>query len=118
MIHAIVCALILIGVFKFVDRNRVPGEFDPVLDWWMALVLVIAPSILIGFSNIGIAAAELPGYLILAFYPLYFLVPFLTLKLALGFTAKRASIYSIWVFVVAILIEFVFYFLIRNFFND
>ena len=105
MIQAAIAGLILLGLYKFIDRNRVPEDFDPEVDWWMALIFVWAPSMIIWLISMGLAIAGLPLYLLLFGYLLYFIIPFLMLKFMLEFKLKRAIIYSCLVPVVAIFIE-------------
>lgn len=114
MIQAAIAGLILLGLYKFIDRNRVPEDFDPKVDWWMAFVFVWAPSILIMFISIGISALSLSLNWVLLGYVLYFLVPFSILKFMLEFKPKRAVLYSIPVPIVATITEVIIVVMLGN----
>lgn len=105
MITAGIAGLILIGVFKFLDRIRQREDFDPQVDWWMAFVFVYVPSLLIFLLRIGLGIAELPQSLALTGYLFYFFVPFVMLKFMLGFESKRAVLFSIFVPIIVLLLE-------------
>jgi len=105
MIQSAIAGLILIGIYKFLDRNRIPEDFDPAVDWWMAFVFVFTPTILIFILAMGLGLAELPPEFVLVGYLFYFLVPFAMLKGMLDFKLKRAILFSIWVPIIAILTD-------------
>ena len=109
MLQAAISALILLGIYKFLDRNRTPEDFDPKVDWWMAFAFIFAPSILLLLLNMLLGILSLNPLLILVGYILYFIVPFAVLKGMLDFQTKRAVMFSIFVPIVAITTEVIYF---------
>jgi hypothetical protein len=107
MIQVAIMALILVGIYKVMDRNK-PESNEPQIDWWMAFAFVLAPGFLIFLITIGILSAELSPTLLLAAYSLYFVVPFFYLKFMLDYTSKQSAKYAVWVPIVAIVVEVLF----------
>jgi uncharacterized membrane-anchored protein len=113
MLQAAIAGLILIGIYKFLDRNRIPEDFDPKVNWWMAGVFVFAPSMLIFLLVIALGIIGLPPEMSLLGYALYFLIPFIMLKHMLDFKVKRALIFSAFVPVIAVSTEVIFFVLLQ-----
>ncbi len=100
MIQAALSALVLLGAFRFLKN-----ETDYEISWWLAFVAVLVPAILLSWGSLGLQAAGLdPGYVLLG-YPLYFLFPFLLLKLGLDFPAVSAAKHAGVVLLVVFLVE-------------
>ena len=104
MIQVAIMALILVGIYKIIDRNK-PESNEPQIDWWMTFAFVLAPAFLIFLITIGILSAELSPSLVLVAYSLYFIVPFIYLKSMLDYTSKQSAKYAVWVPVVAVVVE-------------
>ena len=111
MFAALISTAILIGISKIKDRRKLQKGLDPAIEWWVTLVLVLSPSMLIDFLSEMMGLEELPKFLNFALYPLYFIVPFLTLKFILEFKYKPAFINSVWIVIIAVPVEFVTYFI-------
>ncbi|MCX2833077.1 hypothetical protein [Microbulbifer thermotolerans] len=107
MLQAAIVGLILLGIYKFIDRNRVPEDFDPEVDWWMAFAFAFGPMILIMILSGALAILHLPTEMAIVGYLFYLIVPFCVLKYMLDFKAKRAAIYAVWVPIVAVSLEVV-----------
>ena len=105
MIQSAIAGLILIGIYRFLDRNRTPEDFDPKVDWWMAFVFVMAPSMLIFLLAMGLGVISMPSELALFGYLFYFLIPFGMMKGMLEFQTKRAVVFSLWVPAIAVVTE-------------
>lgn len=107
MLQAAIVGLILLGIYKFIDRNRKPEDFDTRVDWWMAFAFVFGPMVLILILRATLALLQMPGELEIIGYLFYLIIPFVVLKNLLDFTAKRAAIYAVWVPIVEIGMEIV-----------
>ncbi len=104
MLQAAIIALILMGIYKFIDRNK-PETNEPEIDWWVAFAFVFAPVFLIFLISIGVNTAELSPLIILAAYSLYFIIPFFYLKGMLDYPSKKSFKYAVWVPIVVIAVE-------------
>ncbi|MFL0798733.1 MAG: hypothetical protein K6L73_14720 [Cellvibrionaceae bacterium] len=116
-IQALLSGVILIGIYKYIDRNREAEDFDPVVDWKMAALFVFSPTVLIWLANIGIAIAQISWGFILIAYTLYFIIPFAMLKFMLEFKQERAVAYAAWVPVIAISTELLIYLPLQSVLN-
>lgn len=103
MIHAAIGALILLGIYNFMNSK---SEYD--ITWWLAFVFIWLPGLLLFLISIGLNLLNLsPAYTLLG-YPLYFVVPFLILKYGLEFERSPAIKFSVVVPIVAIATEILF----------
>ena len=100
MLQAAIGALVLIGIYKFMNSHS-----DYEVSWVMAFLFILAPGFLIFLCSIVISYFDLNPALVLACYIFYFVVPFAYLKLLLDYQTKPAFKYSIVVPVVAVLTE-------------
>lgn len=97
MFHAALASILLMYVYKFMKTNN---QYE--MDWWMAFIIMSISSLLNGFVSITWLMAELhDGFLVIG-YLIYFLVPFLLLKVGLKFVTKTAFKFAIVVPIVAI----------------
>lgn len=104
MIQGAIGGLILLLIYKFLDKNKA-NELEPKVDWWMALLFIWIPGVLISISFAILALFELPTWPSLFGYLLYFLVPFLMLFRWLDYQLNRAVKYALWVPLIAIITE-------------
>ncbi|WP_445363622.1 hypothetical protein ACJJIQ_02665 [Microbulbifer sp. ANSA003] len=104
MLQAAIIALILIGIYKLIDRNKAQSS-DPDIDWWVAFTFVFVPMILIFIISLVVIGNAFSEIIILSAYSLYFIIPFIYLKKILGYSAKKSLKYSVWVPVTVLAIE-------------
>lgn len=93
----------LIGVLSLVLIYRAlksGSQYE--IDWWMALVFVLVPGMLVALLSGLLWLLEWPSELILVGYSLYFVVPFFILKTGLDFQAKTAAKFAAFVPVVMV----------------
>lgn len=100
MLQAALGALILLGIYKFMNAK---SDYD--VTWWLAFVFILAPGFLIFLLSAGLHLAELPADFALLGYSLYFLIPFLILRYGLEYQPGPALKFSAVVPLVAIATE-------------
>jgi len=100
MIQAAIGALILLGIYKFMNSK---SEYD--ITWWMAFVFIWVPGFLLFLLSIGLNLLNLSPAFSLFGYLFYFAVPFLILKHGLEFDRSPAIKFSAVVPIVAIATE-------------
>lgn len=100
MIQAAIIAVMLLGLFKVIDRNR-----DPKIDEWEAIVIGAAPAMIAWVIALVIGMLGLPEYLNLFGFLAYLVAPYLILTKQFEYPSKRAIFYSAFVPVVAIVSE-------------
>ena len=94
-------------IYRFMKTNN---EYE--IDWWMAFVFVLVPVLLISLLTMGLGILGLNMGFVLVGYLLYFIFPFLFLKLGLDFENGTAFKFAIVVPFVAIAAELPFIFLL------
>ena len=115
MFQAAIAAVLLLGIYKLVARKPTEeGEYYIRVEWWLAFAFVLAPAILIYFISIGLAALQVPPGIIFATYILYFVIPFITLKVMLEFETKEAMKLALFVPIVVIVSEIPFLVLVNT----
>src|SRR5262245_51023049 len=108
MLQAAIAGLILVGVF------RLMSDGSKYMDWSLAAAFVFCPALLIMLISLCLRLLDLPPALVLVAYTLYFIVPFVALKVVAGFTTKSAIKFSLVVPIVVILTEIPFVVLQRS----
>jgi hypothetical protein len=114
VLEAALSGLILLGIYHFLDRKRVPKDYDPQVDWWIAGLFVFAPKMIIWLLAAGLAIFELPTKLVLLGYCLYIVIPFGMLKFMLFFDTQRALKFALFVPVTGLLFEVIFFMLLHD----
>lgn len=109
MIQAALGAFILLGLYKFMNTKS-----DYEIDKMMAFIFILVPCLLIFLLTLGLGYFEISTSYALFGYLLYFIFPFLFLKLGLEFQARPAFNFAIVVPVVAILTEIPFAILLSS----
>ena len=106
MLHAALTGLILLAIFKLLDKRYLKvDKFHAVIDWYMSFAVVMAASVMIAFFNIAVISLELPRELMLISALFYLIIPFAIIKFMLDYKTKKAFSYAIWVPVIAIFVE-------------
>lgn len=114
VLEAALSGLILFGIYHFLDRKRVPKDYDPQVDWWIAGLFVFAPKMIIRLLAAGLAIFELPTKLVLLGYCLYVVIPFGMLRFMLYFDTPRALKFALLVPVVSFSFEVIFFILLHD----
>lgn len=106
MLHAALTGLILLVIFKLLDKRYLKkDQFHAVIDWYMSFAVVMAASVIIALFNIAVISLALPSELTLISALFYLIIPFGIIKLMLGYKTQKALSYAIWVPLIAILVE-------------
>ncbi|GAA5214092.1 hypothetical protein ACFSJ3_03980 [Corallincola platygyrae] len=109
MITTALAVSILFVIYRFLKADN---GYE--VDWWMALVFVLVPAFINFFLSMGIAMLELPAMLGFIGLVLYFLVPYLFLKIGLEFRSGVAVKFALFVPVVVISVDLAFYALVSS----
>ncbi len=107
MLQAALGAIILLGIYKFMNSK---SEYE--VNGTAAFVFILGPGFLIFLLSILLAKLGINPLFTLVGYVLYFLLPFAYLKYGLEYQNRPAFNFAIVVPVVAILTEIPFVFLL------
>lgn len=108
MIQAALGGLILLGIYKFMSSQ---SEIE--IDWWMTAAFIFVPAIMILLLAALFGIFNISQAWLLLGYVLYFIIPFLILKIGFEFKTGSAIKFSSVVPVVAILTEVIFVLLLN-----
>jgi membrane-associated protease RseP (regulator of RpoE activity) len=100
MIHGVIGALVLLGIYKFMNSK---SEYE--VTWQLAFVFIWVPGFLLFLLSIGLNLLNLSPVFAMLGYLFYFAVPFLILKYGLEFDRSPAIKFSAVVPIVAIATE-------------
>lgn len=102
MLQPIIIIFILLGIYKIIDRNH---HGKPKIIWWLVPIFVLISSaiaLIIQYVIMRNGVSLLVGVIS---YLFYFATPFILLKIFHKYTSKQAVRYSMWVPLVALIVD-------------
>ncbi|WP_444890888.1 hypothetical protein [Microbulbifer sp. DLAB2-AA] len=107
MLQVLVSAGVVFILLKFLERGKNRG-----LDGFASIAFVLVPALLILLANIGAGIVGVDKRFLVLLALLYFIVPLFMLRLQFDLSWGRSFLYGLFVFLVVIVVDSLFYLMI------